>query len=146
MRLAQALQWREPPDTRLTATEIAFLEASERNALKVRTAGRAGARAGPGPADPPATGVLAVAVVLLVAALGAGLVAFQQQDRPKQRTAVPAAAVDAETSAEARRAGALALTTDDIDESMLLAVAGVRLADSPETRSSLLAAIGRHPS
>ena len=28
---------------------------------------------------------------------------------------------------------------------MLLAVAGVRLADSPETRSSLLAALGRHP-
>ena len=44
-----------------------------------------------------------------------------------------------------RRAGARSLTTDDIDESMLLAVAGVRLDDSPETRSSLLAALGRHP-
>ena len=37
------------------------------------------------------------------------------------------------------------MTTDDIDMSMLLAVAGVRLDDSPETRSSLLAALGRHP-
>ena len=30
VRLTQALQWRERADTRLTATEIAFLDASER--------------------------------------------------------------------------------------------------------------------
>ena len=81
-------------------------------------------------------------MVLLVVALSAGLMAFEQQDRAKDAAA---AATAAETSAEARRAGASALITDDINESMLLAVAGVRLADSPETRSSLLAALGRHP-
>ena len=86
--------------------------------------------------------VLAVAVVLLVVALSAGLVAFEQQDRAEDNAA---AATSAETTAEARRAGASALSTDDLDESMLLAVAGVRLDDSPETRSSLLSALGRHP-
>jgi WD40 repeat protein len=49
------------------------------------------------------------------------------------------------TASDARRAGARALVTDDISESMLLGVAGVHLDDTPETRSSLLAAIARHP-
>ena len=68
--------------------------------------------------------------------------AFEQQDRAEENAA---AATSAETTSDARRAGASALITDDLDESMLLAVAGVRLDDSPETRSSLLAALGRHP-
>jgi WD40 repeat protein len=46
----------------------------------------------------------------------------------------------------ARQAGARALITEDIDESLLLAVAGVTLSDSPQTRSSLLATLGRFPS
>ncbi len=82
--------------------------------------------------------------MLLVVALVAGAVAVQQQDQA-ERNATRALATPqsprGETSAEARRARRLALSTDDIDESMLLAVAGVRLDDSPETRSSLLAAL-----
>ena len=56
-----------------------------------------------------------------------------------------AAALSAETAAEARRAGARSLATDDIDTSMLLAVAGVRLDDSPATRANLLAALQQRP-
>ena len=141
VRLTQALQWRERADTRLTATEIAFLDASERTEQSERRAEQVRARA-QARLIRRLRVVLAVAVVLLVVALSAGLMAFQQQDRAEDNAA---AATAAETSAEARRAGASALITDDLDESMLLAVAGVRLDDSPETRSSLLSALGRHP-
>jgi WD40 repeat protein len=148
VRLTQALQWRERADTRLTATEIAFLDASERAEQSERRAEQVRARAQTHLIRRLRV-VLAVAVVLLVVALSAGLVALEQQDRAERNAsravANAAAAVASETRAEARRASALALSSDDIDESMLLAVAGVRLADSPETRSSLLAAIGRHP-
>ncbi len=41
--------------------------------------------------------------------------------------------------------GAKALATDDIGMSMLLAVAGARLDDSPATRSNLLAVLGQRP-
>ena len=87
-------------------------------------------------------GVLAVATVLLVAALVAGGLAVQQKGKAQDNAA---AAVTAQTASDARRAGARALVTDDISESMLLAVAGVHLDDSPETRSSLLGAIAQHP-
>ena len=86
--------------------------------------------------------MLAGAVVLLVLALAAGGVAAVQSDRANDNAA---RAVANETAAEARRVGAQALDTDDVEESMLLAVAGVRLDDSPETRSNLQAALARHP-
>ena len=141
VRLTQALQWRERADTRLTATEIAFLDVSERAEQSERRAEQVRARA-QGRLIRRLRVVLAVAVVLLVVALSAGLVAFEQQDRAEENAA---AATSAQTTSDARRAGATALITDDLDESMLLAVAGVRLDDSPETRSSLLAALGQHP-
>ena len=141
VRLTQALQWRERADTRLTATELAFLDAADRNEQSERRAEQVRARA-QARLIRRLRAVLAVAVVLLVVALAAGLTAFQQRDLAQDSAA---AATAAETSAEARRAGASALITDDLDESMLLAVAGVRLDDSPETRSSLLSALGRHP-
>ena len=45
VRLAQALQWRERADTRLTATELAFLDAAERNEQSERRAEQVRARA-----------------------------------------------------------------------------------------------------
>ena len=45
VRLTQALQWRERADTRLTATEIAFLDASERAEQSERRAEQVRARA-----------------------------------------------------------------------------------------------------
>ena len=86
--------------------------------------------------------MLSGAVVLLVLALAAGGVAAVQSDRANDNAA---SAVSNQTAAEARKVGARALVTEDIDESMLLAVAGIRLDDSPETRDSLFAALARHP-
>ncbi len=86
--------------------------------------------------------VLVGAVVLLLAALAATVYAVHQ-GRVADRNA--SAASLAETEAVARAAGSAALVTDDLDESMLLAVAGVRLDDSVDSRRSLLAAIGRFP-
>jgi WD40 repeat protein/DNA-binding SARP family transcriptional activator len=141
VRATRALEWKANHDTALTGTEVAFLEATERNewseqrasAERSRTQARLIRRL---------RGVLAVAMVLLLTAAGAGLIAAQQRNKAQSSAA---AALAAKTVAEARRAGALALTTDDIEMSMLLAVAGVRLDDSPETRSSLLAAVQQHP-
>ncbi len=141
VRLAQALQWRERADTRLTATELAFLEAAERNEQSERRAEQVRARA-QARLIRRQRAALVVAVVLLVVAMAAGLTALQQRNLAEDNAT---AAISAETRSEARLAGASALSIDDLDESMLLAVAGVRLDDSPETRSSLLAALGRHP-
>ncbi len=141
VRLAHALQWRSRPDTRLTPTEMGFLEAAEQTEQSERGAEQVRARAQTRLIRR-LRGSLAVAMVLLVVALVAGVVALEQRDRAEDNAA---AATQAERTAEARRAGARALTTDDLDESMLLAVAGVRLHDSPETQSSLLSALGRHP-
>ena len=86
--------------------------------------------------------VLAGASVLLVLALVAGALAVQQQGEAEENAA---SATQEATSADARAASAKALVSEDVAESMLLAVAGVRLDDSPETRSSLLAALARNP-
>ena len=141
VRLARALQWQERADTRLTVTEIAFIDAAERNEQSERRAEQLRARSQVRLIRRLRT-VLGAAVVLLVVALVAGGTAFQQKNRAEDNAA---AATAAETRSEARRAGASALITDDLDESMLLAVAGVRMYDSPETRNSLLSALARHP-
>ena len=47
--------------------------------------------------------------------------------------------------ADARRVGAQALLVDDLDRSLLLAVEGLRLDDSTDTRANLLAALSRSP-
>ena len=79
--------------------------------------------------------LLASAVVLVVVAVIAAGVAVGQQRRGDR----------AATVAEARRLGTQALTVDDVDTGLLLAVEGTRLADSAETRANLLAALGRSP-
>ncbi|MFC4786015.1 nSTAND1 domain-containing NTPase [Nocardioides sp. MAHUQ-72] len=86
--------------------------------------------------------VLAGAVGLLLVALVATVFAVHQ-GRVADRSA--SAATLAGTAAVARAAGAAALVTDDIDESLLLAVAGVRLDDSVASRRSLQATIARFP-
>jgi DNA-binding SARP family transcriptional activator/WD40 repeat protein len=86
--------------------------------------------------------VLSGAVVLLVLALAAGGVAAIQSDRAADNAA---RAQQAAVSADARRVGARAQLTDDISLSLLLAVAGARLDDSPETRTNLLTALAEQP-
>ena len=51
----------------------------------------------------------------------------------------------AAVAADARRVGAQAQLVEDIDHSLLLAVEGVRLDDSADTRANLLAALSRSP-
>ena len=141
VRLARTLDWQAATFSALTETERDFLSAaraaSEAEELSAVERARAQARL-----ISRLRLVLAGAVVLLVLALAAGGVAAVQSDRASDNAAK---AVMNETAAEARRVGARALVTDDIDDSMLLAVAGVRLDDSPETRDSLFGAIARHP-
>jgi len=141
IRLARVLDWQRRGQTALTDTEREFLEmsrrtveAEERTAVeRAQTQARLIRRL---------RGVLAGAAILLVAALVAGLLAVRQADRARDNADDAAAA---QTRSDARAAGARALVTDDIDTSMLLAVAGVRMDDSPATRSSLLATLGKHP-
>ncbi len=134
VRLAKALEWQAARTPTLTGIERDFLAAAKvrseaelhaaedraRRQLRVNRRLRA---------------ALAAAAVLLVGALIAGLVAVRQADRAGQ----------AATSELARRVGARALLTDDISQSLLLAVHGVRLDNSPETRTNLVAAMSRRP-
>ncbi len=141
VRLAQALEWQGHAHSELTATEREFLETSERLAAEEEQTAvqRAKHQAR---LIHRLRGVLVGAAALLVAALIAGALAVHQKGRAEDNAVN---AVAAGTAAEAGRAGARALATDDVDTSMLLAVAAVRLDDSPETRSSLLAALAQHP-
>jgi WD40 repeat protein len=86
--------------------------------------------------------VLAGAVVLLVLALVAGGFAAVQSDRAERNAAE---AQQTAVSADARRVGLRSELTDDISLALLLAVAGVRLDESPETRANLLAALSKRP-
>ena len=134
VRLAQALEWQTQADPDLTPTERAFLEASgERERAeaasteeRLRQQTRQNRRL---------RVLLAGVGVLLVAAVVAGLLAFRQADRADRAT----------VAADARRVGAQALLADDFDQSLLLAVESVRLDDSFDSRSDLLAAMARGP-
>ena len=88
------------------------------------------------------------AAVLLVLALVAGALAAVQSDRAngtRPGTRTPHRREQAAVSADARRVGARAQLTDDISLSLLLAAAGARLDDSPETRVNLVTALAKRP-
>ena len=78
----------------------------------------------------------------MVGALIAGFLAVGQAGRADRQAA---AAQQAAVAADAGRAGAKAVVQSDIDTSLLLAVAGVRMKESPESRANLLAALAKHP-
>jgi WD40 repeat protein/DNA-binding SARP family transcriptional activator len=135
VRLAQALQWQNGTGRDLTPTERAFLEASDdreqaeasRAQRRLRDRARQNRRL---------RTLLAGVAALLIVAVVAGLLAVRQASRADR----------AATAADARRVGAQALLVDDIDRSLLLAVEGVRLDESTDTRADLLAALSRNPS
>jgi DNA-binding SARP family transcriptional activator/WD40 repeat protein len=141
VRLTRALDWWATTGATLTEVEREFLDAGrgqaeveeQSAAARAREQARLIARL---------RQVLAGALVLLVLAVAGGGVALAQWDRADDNAATAAAA---EVEAVARRAGASALVTGDIDTSLLLAVAGVRLAPSAGTHNSLLAALTRRP-
>ena len=141
VRLARALDWRARTGPELTTVEEVFLEASDSlSRAELRSAqerARHQARV-----SRRLRHLLITAVVLLLAATGAGLYAAEQTRTARNaRTTAERAAIDA----DARRVGARALLSDEISLSLLLVVAGVRLADSPESGVNLLAAVGQHP-
>ncbi len=110
VRATQALLWKGRQDTTLTDTEVAFLEATARieHSEQRAAADRARAQAR---LIRRQRGILAGGVVLLVVAVVAGLLAVRQADRADTNAVAAAAAA---LTAEARRAGAGALTTDDV--------------------------------
>ena len=117
-RLAAALEWAET--AALNRVEREFLtESRDAHARATRRL----------------RGLLAVALLLLVAALVAGVVALAARGSAKRQA----------TAAIAQRLGAQALAEPRLDRSLLLAREGVRLDDSAATRSNLLAALLRSP-
>jgi WD40 repeat protein/DNA-binding SARP family transcriptional activator len=79
--------------------------------------------------------LLGTTLLLLVLALVAGVVALVARGSAKRQA----------TAAIAQRLGAQALAEPRIDRALLLAREGVRLDDSPATRSNLLATLLRSP-
>ena len=92
-------------------------------------------------ADASARSSRATAVFLVLSVI-AGVVAFGQRNEARESTEQ---AVAAQTAAEARRLSTLALTVDDFDQALLLAVEARRLDDSVDTRSNLLAVLNQRP-
>jgi WD40 repeat protein/class 3 adenylate cyclase len=86
--------------------------------------------------------LLAGTAIFLVVAVVAGLFAFVQRNhaRSAQRTAQAQA-----LESDAERVGTLAQTERNLDLSLLLAVAGVKLENLPQTRGDLLAALQQSP-
>jgi hypothetical protein len=122
-RLAAA---RELP-AELNETERAFVEASVHAAGRERRRLRA---------------VLATVSVLLLVAVGAGVLSLVQRDNALE--AESAAEAQALT-ADAERVGALALGEPTLERSLLLAVTGVALQDRVETRGHLLTVLQQNP-
>ncbi|MFD7075598.1 BTAD domain-containing putative transcriptional regulator [Nocardioides sp. NPDC059952] len=141
VRLARALEWRTGENTTLTEIEHAFLQASAHHAEDEQRSIHERARA--------QTRLirrlriaLASGAALLVIALVAGALAVVQSDRATENAA---RAEHAAVAADAGRVGARALLADDVTLSLLLAAAGARLDDSPETRANLVAALAMRP-
>lgn len=93
--------------------------------------------------------LLAAALVALIVAVSAGGLAVVQRQAADQATADAQAqrvlAEKAATAADAQRLGAIALSTKDLDLSLLLARQGLALDDSAPVRADLLAALSRSP-
>ena len=121
-RLAAAIDWADAAggDAGLNRLEREFLEASRIAHARATRRLRA---------------LLVAAVVLLLAALVAGGVAFAARGSAKRQA----------TAAIAQRLGAQALSEPKLDRALLLAREGVALDDTVATRSNLLASLLRSP-
>lgn len=136
VRQSRASEWRARADPApdLTPTETAFLEASACLAAREQQAAqdqmnrerRVNRRLRAG---------LVVTVLLAIVATSAGVLASLASRR----------ADAAATASDARRLGAEALRSDQLDTALLLSVAGVRLDPSSDTSANLLATLDRAP-
>jgi WD40 repeat protein len=126
-RLEAASEWARLHREDLNASERAFIDASLDDARRVRRAQlRTNRRL---------RGLLAGAVILLLVAVLAGVVSFVQRGHAQAQA----------LTSDAERVGAQALTDANVDHSLLLAVAGVKLQNRFETRSDLLADLQANP-
>ena len=126
-RLAAALDWAADHAPDLNEREREFVSESSRlSEDESRRARRTNQRL---------RALLAGVAVLLVAALGGGILALLQRGEAR----------DAETAQVAQRLGAQALVEEDLPRSLLLARQAVAIDDSPRTRSYLLADLLRAP-
>ena len=131
VRLAQALDWQTRADPDLTPTDgLPRRQRRPRTPEATTTTATASADR-----QTRLRALLVGVAVLLVAAVVAGVVGVRQADRADRSAVV----------ADARRVGAQALLVEDPDHSLLLAVEGVRLDDSTDTRANLLAALSATP-
>ena len=130
------------PTPSSTPTEREFLDASAALAEAEERADRRPGRSG-SPTHPPAADRARRrrGACCSPPSPPAGSPAYQQNQAEDNA----AAAVAAQTAADARAAGARALVAENIDDSLLQAVAGARLDESSATRANLQGAIDRRP-
>jgi WD40 repeat protein/class 3 adenylate cyclase len=126
-RLSAALDWSQGHSQALNLLEREFLsqsrEVSEKELGRQRRTNRR------------LRALLAGTAVFLIVALIAGLFALLQRNHAQAQA----------VKSDAERTGTLARTEPNLDLSLLLGVAGVKLKNVPETRSNLLAALQRSP-
>ena len=120
-RLVAATDWVRAHQPELNTAERNFIDTSVAHADRERrTQLRANRRL---------RGILAGAVALLAVAVLAGILAVIQRHNAQAQA----------LTSDAERIGAQALTEQDVDRSLLLGVASVKLQDRPQTRSDLFA-------
>ena len=141
VRQARVAEWAPRARPTLTEAERAFLEASASLADKEQRATEAQVRRERRLNQRLRLG-LALVAVLLAFALVAGAVAYTAAQRADQQASVAARQA---LAADARRLGAEALQSDQLDRALLLAATGVSLEDSLDTRNYLLATLAKAP-
>ena len=134
VREARAAQWAARAQPTLTEAERDFLDASAGLAAAEQRATEEQVRRERALNRRLRGGLVAVAA-LLVVAVAAGALAVSASRRAEAEA----------LGADARRLGSEALRANDTDTALLLAVAGVALHDSSDTRANLLAALDETP-
>ena len=141
LRQARAAEWRRGHDPQLTPPERAFLDCSAELAETEERATEEQIHRERRSNQRLRAGLTAVAVLLAVSIV-AGALAKTAADKADRSARL---ADQQSVAADARRLGAEALRTPTMDLAMLLAVAGTRLDDSPDTRNNLRAVLERAP-
>jgi DNA-binding SARP family transcriptional activator/WD40 repeat protein len=134
VRQARAAEWHQRTSATLTETERDFLHESAALAAKEQRATEAQVRRERRSNQRLRAGLAAVAVLLAVSIV-AGALAKTAADRAEHQA----------LSADARRLGAEALRSDEIDRALLLAAAGAQLDPSSDTVNNLTGVLDRVP-
>ena len=147
VRLAQALEWQERPHPDLTPTELEFLDAG---ADLAEAEDRAAAELAKRQSRlirrlRIALGGAAVLLVLALRRRDPGCRPVRPSERERRTGRAEPAQASWPSPQTHGRVGARSQLTDDISLSLLLAAAGARLDDSPETRMNLFSALAKRP-